>query len=202
MEADNLCQWLRNELAAVELMLCIPGSMFINKYVVITDFFLPDEVYYLILQHHHEWLLMLPPCWSSPLASRVQFDFHAKEAATLAIQLLGGMPEILLHWVSLTTMEAPPDEESVKVNTTTAMEPTADLDPAQAIIVDYLTEETSEPLNNNATNGELNIPPIKIVWNLPMVIKVVLSPCSCWSAHRTWWLIQLPFPCQATSPAN
>ena len=38
VEADNLCQWFGNELAAVELALRTPGSTFLNKYVIVTNF--------------------------------------------------------------------------------------------------------------------------------------------------------------------
>ena len=85
------------------------------------------------------------------------------------------MPEILLYWANPTTLEAPPDEEQAKVNST--REPTVTLKPEQVILVDYLTEKAPDPFDNDGTHDDLNIPSVEIVWNLPAVIKLVLKTC-------------------------
>ncbi|KAI9457406.1 hypothetical protein HD554DRAFT_2207210 [Boletus coccyginus] len=138
-DANNLCWWFGNELATVELALHTPGNE----------------------------LLTLPPHWSGPLALRVRFNTHIKDTTILAIQLSGRVPEILLHWVNSTILEASPDEEQAKVNS--IRELTTILDPEQIILINYLAEEISSPFDNDTTHDDLNIPSVEIVWNLPTV---------------------------------
>lgn len=58
MEADNLCCWYGFELTAVELVLCISQSKSLHVTTITTNG-IPDEIFFLPLQHHHKQLLML-----------------------------------------------------------------------------------------------------------------------------------------------
>ena len=84
----------------------------------------------------------------------------------MAIKLSGGMPEVSLHWVNLTTFEAPPDEEQTKNE-----EGPVTLDPDQAIWIDYLTVEQPDLHDDDADKheDEVTIPSVRITWDLPVV---------------------------------
>ncbi|KAI9455389.1 hypothetical protein HD554DRAFT_2240444 [Boletus coccyginus] len=120
--------------------------------------------------HCHEQLLMLPPRWSSSLASRAQFDMHVKDTTQIAIKLSGGVPEIILPWVNLTTFEALPDQEQTK--DCTAKEGSVTLNSDQVIWIDYLTAEQSDLHDDDANDHEedgANISSARITWDLPVI---------------------------------
>ncbi|KAI0707020.1 hypothetical protein C8Q76DRAFT_629548 [Earliella scabrosa] len=83
-EADNLCRWYGNELAAVELALRTASF---------------DHIAFLLEQRKAE-LLLLQARWRTPLASELRFASQTKEASRIAEALSGMAQPRPLHWVS------------------------------------------------------------------------------------------------------
>ncbi|KAG2136082.1 uncharacterized protein EDB93DRAFT_1242431 [Suillus bovinus] len=87
IEADNLCHFFGEELAALKLALRTPGS-----------------------RQHHNQLPRLQTHWANPLASSLRFISHAKDALEIAITLSGGVQSPNVHWFSTTLLEVPDPE--------------------------------------------------------------------------------------------
>ncbi|KAI0703077.1 hypothetical protein C8Q76DRAFT_801927 [Earliella scabrosa] len=92
-EADNLCRWYGQELAAVELALRTPR------------FF---RIHFLLQQKRTE-LLLLQARWRTPLASEVRFVAHTNEAIRIAESVSGTSQTQALSWVHFTFQDEPSD---------------------------------------------------------------------------------------------
>ncbi|KAH7905288.1 hypothetical protein BJ138DRAFT_1017919 [Hygrophoropsis aurantiaca] len=73
MEAENLCEWFRHELSAVELALRIPNN----------------STFTLMIQHLRENLMILTTRWATTYTPSSRFHHYAKEAISVAIFLSG-----------------------------------------------------------------------------------------------------------------
>lgn len=178
MEADNLCCWYGPELAAVELVLCISQSKSLHVTTITTNG-IPDEIFFLPLQHRHEQLLTLSLWWSSPLASKSCFDTHTQDAMALAIWLTHGAPEISLSWITPIIVESPDTsakEWQIDFQPNLEMEPT--LEAEDLLALDYLIEAPSIPLaevcdsnsnNNNDRPCNSSMISITIVWSVLLI---------------------------------
>ncbi|KAF8430674.1 hypothetical protein L210DRAFT_3417312 [Boletus edulis BED1] len=135
MEADNLCRWYGNELAAVELALRLP-----------------------------EKLLTLPLRWSSPLALKSRFDVHTQEAAVLAFKLTGDAPQTSPSWITPTIIEVPEvsaEEQQTTLQADVRTEVT--LDSEDLITLDYVVDESAaddhdedEPSNERVISAKIH----------------------------------------------
>ncbi|KAG1851783.1 hypothetical protein C8R48DRAFT_810421 [Suillus tomentosus] len=93
-EADNLCRFFGDELAALELALRTPGCELIS----------------VLLRQRHNQLLRLQTRWANPLASSLRFTSRAKDALEIAITLSGSAQTPNMHWLSTTLLEVPDPE--------------------------------------------------------------------------------------------
>ncbi|KAI0694788.1 hypothetical protein C8Q76DRAFT_634071 [Earliella scabrosa] len=84
-EADNLCRWYGDELAAVELALRTPRFSTIA----------------FLLQQRKAELLLLQARWRTPLASELRFIARTEEATSIAERLSGASSAQALTWVHL-----------------------------------------------------------------------------------------------------
>ncbi|KAG2336107.1 hypothetical protein BDR05DRAFT_978861 [Suillus weaverae] len=94
IEADNLCHFFGEELAALKLALCTPGCELIS----------------VLLRQRRNQLLRLQTRWANPLASSLRFTSRAKDALEIAITLSGGVQSPNVHWLSTTLLEVPDPE--------------------------------------------------------------------------------------------
>ncbi|KAI0701749.1 hypothetical protein C8Q76DRAFT_633393 [Earliella scabrosa] len=92
-EADNLCRWYGNELAAVELAILTPQFA---------------RVHFLLEQKKTE-LLLLQARWRTPLASEIRFTTNTTEAVRIAHQISGIGQAPALTWVHFTFQDEPTD---------------------------------------------------------------------------------------------
>ncbi|KAF8444153.1 hypothetical protein L210DRAFT_3611346 [Boletus edulis BED1] len=150
-EADNLCRWYGSELAAVELALRTPGN----------------ETFSLLLQHCREQLLTLPPRWSSTLVSIARFNAHTEDAKALAVRLSEGTPEISLHWVTPTVIEAPEAISEEHLILPPFLEANGALDTEDVIALDYLIDQV--PLADQDGEPPGSTVPPRIIWRTPLV---------------------------------
>lgn len=94
IEADNLCRFFGEELAALELALRTPGCELIS----------------VLLRQRRNQLLRLQTRWANPLASALRFTSRAKDALEIAITLSGSAQMPNMHWLSTTLLEVPDPE--------------------------------------------------------------------------------------------
>ncbi|KAF8131913.1 hypothetical protein EV363DRAFT_1449621 [Boletus edulis] len=161
MEADNLCRWYGNELAAVELALRLPE----NKLI------------YLPLRRRHEELLTLPLRWSSPLALKSRFDVHTREAAVLAFKLTGDAPQTSLSWITPTIIEVPEvsaEEQQTTLQADVRTEVT--LDSEDLITLDYVVDESAADDHDEDEPSNERVISAKIVWSTPLHFTVDPTP--------------------------
>ncbi|KAI0716907.1 hypothetical protein C8Q76DRAFT_795144 [Earliella scabrosa] len=98
-EADNLCRWYGNELAAVELALR-------------TSCYSPIAF---LLQQRKAELLLLQARWRTPLASELRFISRTEEAARIAERLSGTSQTQPLTWVHLTFSDGHENEDHAEL---------------------------------------------------------------------------------------
>ncbi|KAG2751616.1 hypothetical protein P692DRAFT_20774814 [Suillus brevipes Sb2] len=96
IEADNLCRFFGNELAALELALRSPKN----------------ESLAVPLQQRHANFIRLQTRWSNFLASSVRFTNEVNKAVAIATTLSGGSPNMTLQWINASTLVEPDSEGS------------------------------------------------------------------------------------------
>ncbi|KAG2115497.1 hypothetical protein DEU56DRAFT_919407 [Suillus clintonianus] len=94
IEADNLCRFFGEELAALELALRTPGCELIS----------------VLLRQRRNQLLRLQTRWANPLASALHFASRAKDALEIAVTLSGSAQMPNMRWLSTTLLEVPDPE--------------------------------------------------------------------------------------------
>ncbi|KAG6376561.1 hypothetical protein JVT61DRAFT_1537 [Boletus reticuloceps] len=127
----------------------------------------------LLLQHCREQLLTLPPCWSSTLVSIARFNAHTEEAKALAVRLSQGTPEISLHWVTPTVIEAPEvisEEHSILPD----LEADGALNTEDVIALDYLIDKAPLADQDGEPPG-FTVPP-QIIWRTPLELMFDPTP--------------------------
>ncbi|KAG1846399.1 hypothetical protein DFJ58DRAFT_730530 [Suillus subalutaceus] len=97
IEADNLCHFFGEELAALELALHTPGC----------------ELVSVLLRQRHDCFLRLQTHWANPLASSLCFASYAKDALVIAVTLSGGSQMSNLNWLGTTFLEVPDPESDL-----------------------------------------------------------------------------------------
>ncbi|KAI9453747.1 hypothetical protein HD554DRAFT_2199295 [Boletus coccyginus] len=149
IEADNLCRWYGAELAAVELAMHTPEN----------------EIFYVALQQRREDILTLRSQWPNPLVPQHQFDTQTSEAATLALDLSGGSPQVSLLWVKPTTAEVPEvASEAADLNVeSVSSQHKAACRPEEATFLDYLTDIPTGVADDEEAVGRPTIP-VEIRW--------------------------------------
>ncbi|KAG1745891.1 uncharacterized protein EDB91DRAFT_1268520 [Suillus paluster] len=94
LEADNLCWWFRDELAALELALHSPSN----------------QTFLFTIQQHRDHVLQLQTRWVTPLASSTCFTSNGNAALKLAIDLSGSRGSsvytikastYVYHWIQI-----------------------------------------------------------------------------------------------------
>ncbi|KAG9316189.1 hypothetical protein JVU11DRAFT_2213 [Chiua virens] len=160
-EADNLCRWYGDELAAVELSLRTTDNNLLVR----------------LIKLRRDHLLALESCWITPLASAPRFKTCRKEALSLATCLSGGTPEISFSWI---TVEVPvpaaqdedtefPDPPSDSLDNSDATNPT---------LADYVSNDwmTSDQVPEEHDGGPAKTPCTRIVWEYPSNMSVDMTP--------------------------
>ena len=122
-------------------------------------------------------MLSLSSHWSNPLALSARFDSQTSGAVALAERLSGGHPQILLIWLSPTTIdiETPEDvPEEVPTDLTDIIDPQGTAhEPEQEMFVDLLSEDPGL-VNEDPMDGELTIT-ATILWEIPEVCSIFLT---------------------------
>ncbi|KAG2126329.1 uncharacterized protein EDB93DRAFT_1097153 [Suillus bovinus] len=151
-EADNLCRFFGQELAALELALCIPEC----------------EPFTATLQQCRSNFLQLQSHWSNALVSLLRFATHVKEAVDIAVTISGGSQTTALHWItttSLTALELDGEDELVSADLNNPPQ----MDSEQATLTDVLEQEMAMlDVDNTAEVNDIGYD-IKatIMWELP-----------------------------------
>ncbi|KAG9309294.1 hypothetical protein JVU11DRAFT_10781 [Chiua virens] len=153
LEADNLCCWYGNELAAIELSLLCPGN----------------EIFLLFLQQRRDHILSLRGRWTNTLVSAARFESHTKEAVSIATSLVSGTCPISAVWVEPIIVEA---SDIIPEEATDPMD--SDMDPpddeVSAPLLDYLEEENLDPNEEDPDDTQhLGNPRVTLVWRVPLV---------------------------------
>ncbi|KAG0699786.1 hypothetical protein DFH29DRAFT_983380 [Suillus ampliporus] len=155
-EADNLCRFFGEELAALEFALRIPEC----------------EPFTATLEQRWSNFLWLQSHWSNSLASSLRFATQVKEAVDIAATLSGGSQSTALHWIHTTRLTIPNlDGEDELVS--------ADLDDPpqigseQATLADVLEQQMGMLMDDDTKSTDIGYD-IKatIVWELPKVLLV------------------------------
>ncbi|KAH7917226.1 hypothetical protein BV22DRAFT_985479, partial [Leucogyrophana mollusca] len=126
MEAENLCTWFTNELAAVELALRAPNN----------------SQYNILLQHRRDHLSLLQSRWATSFIPAPRFQTHANEAVNIAISLSGATTLLPVNWTT-TVIKDTLDIEHMHLGD--GLKPldipeSDDTDPEQTVLTDVLTE--------------------------------------------------------------
>ncbi|KAG1845653.1 hypothetical protein F4604DRAFT_1595417 [Suillus subluteus] len=150
LEADNLCQWFGDELAALELALRSPANY---------TFTFP-------LQQRRDHILQLQTKWVTPLASSVRFTSNATVVVNLAITLCGSkgpLEDVINRLVptSLALADPSPEDDTDEYNAPAfeeAIEETA--------LMDIFPEGT---VSDDEDDEGMEQPEFTISWELPEV---------------------------------
>ncbi|KAG2111091.1 hypothetical protein DEU56DRAFT_936200, partial [Suillus clintonianus] len=150
LEADNLCRWFGDELAALELALRSPANY---------TFTFP-------LQQRRDHILQLQTKWVTPLASSVRFDSNATAAVNLAITLCGskGPSEDVIYRLvptSLALADPSPEDDTDEYNA-----PAFEEAIEEAALVDIFPEGT---VTDDEDDEGVEQPEFTISWELPEV---------------------------------
>ncbi|KAN0087822.1 hypothetical protein V8E55_006443 [Tylopilus felleus] len=152
LEADNLCHWYGDELAALELSLLSPEN----------------EDFALFLQQHRDHMLSLRSCWTSPLVSAARFESRTTEAISLATSLARGTHQISLVWVEPIVLET----SAIMLEEDTGVLMDSDIDPPEdkvnAMLVEYL-QESPDPDEEDVDNEPwLDNLHATLIWKVPL----------------------------------
>ncbi|KAG2091619.1 hypothetical protein BD769DRAFT_1631979 [Suillus cothurnatus] len=156
LEADNLCRWFGDELAAIELALQLPENIRFS----------------ILLRQRREHLRHLQIRWSNPLASPLRFESRARHAESLAMRISGASQECALHWVPLisctTSVEEEEGAEDPEVTATFFDDPPPEHLALDDIInVDTLDSEDEEDIDIPADPRAL------ITWHTPQTTVII-----------------------------
>ncbi|KAG1804538.1 uncharacterized protein BJ212DRAFT_1486658 [Suillus subaureus] len=152
-EADNLCHFFGEELAALKFALCIPEC----------------EPFTATLEQCWSDFLQLQSCWSNLLASSLWFATQVKEAVDIAATLSGGSQSTALHWIHTTRLTIPNlDGEDELVSADLNDPPQIGLE--QATLTDVLERQMGMLMDNDSESTDIGYD-IKatIVWELPKI---------------------------------
>ncbi|KAG0694726.1 hypothetical protein DFH29DRAFT_985177 [Suillus ampliporus] len=160
LEADNLCRWFGDELAALELALRSPAML--NS---------EDQTFLFTIQQRRDHVLQLQTRWVTPLASATHFTSNGNAALKLAIALSGNQgsstaaPYSLIP-TSLTLADPSPEEDTSEESTLHAFEEAAE----QAALSDVLQDGAigDDDEEDTSSMGE---PEFIIIWELPEVFE-------------------------------
>ncbi|EGO05107.1 hypothetical protein SERLA73DRAFT_45356, partial [Serpula lacrymans var. lacrymans S7.3] len=147
MEADNICRWFGQELAAIELALCMPAY----------------STFKLALQQQCNYLHHLQKRLEGPLASQARYDSQASEAIRLAATLLGGSVPATYHWI---IPDLPPDDGDGDLLDLTDNKVL--LEPEQVTLGDIITEASTGDVDDEE-NEEAIVGNAEMVWEIPEV---------------------------------
>ncbi|OAX32299.1 hypothetical protein K503DRAFT_805338 [Rhizopogon vinicolor AM-OR11-026] len=153
IEADNLCCFFGEELATMELAICLPES----------------EPFMVALEMHQSNFLQTQTRWANSLASLVQFASHVKEAIATATTIAGGSQSITFHWINTTTtLVVPKFDGEGEVAVFSDLDDVApQVDAEQAMLADVLESEMGTiDDNEDLTDFSCDIH-ATIVWEVP-----------------------------------
>lgn len=168
VEADNLCRFFGNELAALELALRSPKSELIFFSTSISHPSL-GEPFAVPLQQRHANFIRLQTRWSNCLASSVRFTNEVSKAVAIATTLSGGSPNLMFHWINANTLVVPDSEGGDELP---IIDPDhcPQVDSEKAALADVLEGEMGalELDDDDSTNYGREVNAV-ICWNLPDV---------------------------------
>ncbi|EGO30868.1 hypothetical protein SERLADRAFT_404853 [Serpula lacrymans var. lacrymans S7.9] len=175
MEADNICRWFGQELAAIELALCMPAY----------------STFKLALQQQCNYLHHLQKRLEGPLASQARYDSQASEAIRLAATLLGGSVPATYHWI---IPDLPPDDGDGDLLDLTDNKVL--LEPEQVTLGDIITEASTGDVDDEE-NEEAIVGNAEMVWEIPEkasndALWRNMSWTSCWD--KDIWIIPIHRP--------
>ncbi|KAG1775772.1 hypothetical protein EV702DRAFT_1198975 [Suillus placidus] len=149
LEADNLCRWFGDELAALELALHSPAK---------------DYTFTFPLQQRRDHVLQLQTKWVTPLASSIRFASNATAAVNLAISLCeskGPSEDVIYRLVptALALADPSPEDDTDEYNAPAFKEANE-----EAVLMDILPEGT---VSDNKDDEGVEEPEFTISWELP-----------------------------------
>ncbi|KAG2156682.1 uncharacterized protein EDB93DRAFT_1238950 [Suillus bovinus] len=145
-EADNLCRWFRDELAALEVALRSPANR---------TFLFP-------LQQWRDHVLQLQTKWVTPLASSIRFISNVTVATNLAITLCEGLSEDGIYRLVPTSLAL--DEPSPEDDTDKDIVPAFKEAVEEAVLMDVLPHGT---ISDDEDDEVIPEPEFTISWELP-----------------------------------
>ncbi|KIM68028.1 hypothetical protein SCLCIDRAFT_20491 [Scleroderma citrinum Foug A] len=154
--------WVEDQdLAAVELVLHIPEN----------------EIFYFALHEHRSDILSLSSRWANPLVSSSQFNSQTNGATVLAESLSGSHPQILLFWLSPTTidveaLEDAPEEAHMDLSDIIGLQEAAH-ELEHKVFADLFSEEPGL-LKEDAEDDELTVT-TTILWELPQNMSLDMT---------------------------
>lgn len=134
-----------------------------------------DQIFYFTLHEHCNNMLTLSSHWSNPLVSSSRFDSQTNRASVLAERLSGGWPQILLVWLSPTTVNVETPEDALKevhmdLNAIIGLQEAA-REPEHEVFANLFSEEPGLP-EEDATDDEPTVT-MTILWEPPEVCLVL-----------------------------
>ncbi|KAG1811364.1 uncharacterized protein BJ212DRAFT_1483611 [Suillus subaureus] len=178
-EADNLCHFFGEELAALKFALRIPEC----------------EPFTATLEQCWSNFLQLQSCWSNLLASSLRFTTQVKEAVDIAATLSGGSQSTALHWIHTTRLTIPNlDGEDELVSADLDDPPQIGLE--QATLTDVLERQMGMLMDDDSKSTDIGYD-IKatIVWELPKQDIQTLPPLRFRTTSTTSHISVLFLPC-------
>lgn len=110
IEADNLCRFFGDELAALELALCLPERGLISSFwyhLLLTSNLILGELFAVPLQQRHDNFLRLQIWWSNSLATSVHFASQVNKSLDIAATLSGAPLNASHHTINASTLAVP-----------------------------------------------------------------------------------------------
>ncbi|KAG1745423.1 uncharacterized protein EDB91DRAFT_1236330 [Suillus paluster] len=163
LEADNLCRWFGDELAAIELALQLPQNIRFS----------------ILLCQWQEHLGHLQICWSNPLASLLQFESQEKHDKSLAMRLSGATQAIALRWIPETSISCTTpleDDEDPEI-----IPASNDVPPKQIALVDVMDIDTPDSEDEEDINIQTEHHAV-ITWHPPKIFEPkdikILASCT------------------------
>jgi hypothetical protein len=167
-EADNLCRWFGRELCALELALrthTSESSKALFLQLVPQKKKIKDHLIMLPLQRRKEKLLALKERWVNSLASDVRFEFHVREALTVAQHISGQLSHHSFNWVEQSPIPEVDDDELLEHSSVSEI-----LDTDQIIASDVLISEDDSREEEHEFGESLctDNPIVNVVWSIPV----------------------------------
>jgi hypothetical protein len=175
LEADNICRWFGDELAALELALRSPASKWLADICSLV-LILEDETFLFPLQQRRDHVLQLQTRWVTPLASSIRFASNAKEAVNVALTLSGskGGLDTSVYMLVPTTLALPEHtEDDTALGITVDDFEAADTIGAEEAALSDIFNGASDDEDSEKDADSMGEPEVVFCWEPPEVLHHV-----------------------------